>query len=367
MQASSWGSIQPVQVSPQSGQYISGTSMSMPNYVSGGYVQGGAQMVGVYTTGAYIPTGKQGAGCENQECAEEECDPEECGDENRPPRDDNYTCGIDRRPMLPVVLATSTLLGALCMVLLELPLTRKMLGSAYVLDALFLVLYAVTMSAMAYCALCDPGTLRLGYQTDAYATVKDNQADPAEGNGGPKDVGSLPRRAHKTWLYKSPVRRYDHYCRWLTNVIALLNHREFVVVLVGLVTIGAAGALLDVVLAVDMMFRGASWATKIFLVLHLAYSCILLCLATPIFRIHLGLISRNELAAEWKRNDFYVVKRLKTGEVVAVNSLEDEEFNELFDNFCYDSKKNPFDEGLPTNCWKFWCTPRWPEYQLGEF
>merc|ERR1719277_2520379 len=117
------------------------------------------------------------------------------------------------------------------------------------------VLYAVTLGCMTYCAFCDPGQMRRGIDVEP------------------------PARSHQTWQYKRPIRRYDHYCRWLTNCIGLLNHREFVVMLVGLVLIGILGFLLDLLLA-----------------LHLAYSMALLGLAGPIFKCHFGLVSRNELA-----------------------------------------------------------------------
>ncbi|CAE7257996.1 cdc48 [Symbiodinium natans] len=32
-------------------------------------------------------------------------------------------------------------------------------------------------------------------------------------------IGPNPRRAHKSWQYGRPIRRYDHYCKWLNNVI----------------------------------------------------------------------------------------------------------------------------------------------------
>lgn len=163
-----------------------------------------------------------------------------------------------------------------------------------------------------------------------------------------------------------PIRRYDHYCRWLTNVIALLNHREFFAMLIGLVTIGALGIAVDVLLAISLVHKGF-WVDEVLIVLHLGYSVALCVLASPILRIHMGLISRNELAAEWKRNEFYIAKKCKRGEQVPVNELSDEEFNDLFDYFVYDKTKNGFDRGCLKNCYGFWCIPRWHQDQLGEF
>merc|ERR1719343_685150 len=93
--------------------------------------------------------------------------------------------------------------------------------------------------------------------------------------------------------------------------------------------------------------------------LHLGYSVALIALALPILRIHVGLVSRNELAAEWKRNDFYVARNTKRGKDVPVNDLSDDEFNALFDEFVYDKSKNEMDQGCAKNCFNFWCLPRW--------
>jgi len=291
------------------------------------------------TRGAYIPTGTKG-GCENQECAEEECDPEECGDENRAPNDEQL-CGIDRRPLLPLTLSFTTVFGAILEIVV-LGFSGFPLWLIIVLYVFWAILYGITIIAVAYCALCDPGMLR-------------------------QEGGSLPRRAHKTWLYDRPLRRYDHYCRWLTNAIALLNHREFVILLVSLVTVGVVGSALDIVVIILMCVdTSAIWVIPL-AALHLVYSIGLIVLTAPILRIHIGLISRNELAAEWKKNEFYVIEGHKTGQTTSVNDLSDDEFNELFDQFCYDSRKNPFDHGLTKNCWNFWCSPRWRADQLGEF
>merc|ERR1712217_806750 len=175
----------------------------------------------------------------------------------------------------------------------------------------------------------------------------------------------LPPRAHKTWLYKNPVRRYDHYCRWVTNVIGLLNHREFVVMVTGLVAIGISGILFDFVLLFCMPHDMSHWITGISVILHLAYSVILTAVAAPILRLHVGFITRNELANEWKKNDFYVA--IIGGMMIPVNDLNEQDFNDHFEYFLYDKTKNPYDKGAVANCWGFWCTPRWTPGQLGSF
>lgn len=287
------------------------------------------------------------AECQDQQCAEEECDPEECGDDVRAPRADNFTCGVDHRPVLPVALILSTFLGALCMLMLQRPLLSQILASSILafVTVLLIFLYVVTLGCMAYCALCDPGQIHR----------EENKAQHP-----------LPRRSHTAWLYQLPIRRYDHYCRWLTNVIGLLNHREFIIMCVGIVVIGLLGAALDALLVISIAHRG-NWINEILLILHLAYSITLVALAGPILRLHVGLVSRNELANEWKNNDFYIVHSPRSGKKVHVNELDDDEFNERFDSFVYDHERNAFDKGTTLNCWAFWCTPRWSSGQLGDF
>merc|ERR1719410_315765 len=238
----------------------------------------------------------------------------------------------------------------------------------------FLALYIVTLLNMAYAALRQPGQLKYEPHHEAYARLQEGSGcrlteDTCHGDGAPEEQQDppLPKWCHKTWQYPLPIRRYDHYCRWLANCIGLLNHREFVIMLIGLVAIGVLGSLLDVFLVIATARETDHWRTSVFLVLHLAYSLILTSLVGPIFRLHVGFISRNELANEWKRHDYYVVTSRQTGKPIAVNELSDDEFNERFDAFEYDKTKNPFDRGTCSNCWAFWCTPRWSRGQLGEF
>merc|ERR1712060_690197 len=115
--------------------------------------------------------------------------------------------------------------------------------------------------------------------------------------------------------------------------------------------------------------RHDSWGMSMFFIaLHLFYSVGLAGLAGPILKIHLGLVSRNEVAHEWKKNIHYIVRRSKQGEEnVPVNYLSDDEFNQQFDSFLYDPSKNDFDKGCVSNCWSFRCTARWRENQYGEF
>merc|ERR1712039_515432 len=124
----------------------------------------------------------------------------------------------------------------------------------------------------------------------------------------------------------------------LANCIGLLNHREFYTMCFGLVKIGLWGAAIDVYLllrlqagAVDDSINTLS--NKAFLLGHLVYSILLFLRVWSIFALHTGFISRNELANEWKNNLFYVLPDKSTGEMISVNELSDEEFNERFENF----------------------------------
>mmetsp|Transcript_18907 Transcript_18907/g.43972 ORF Transcript_18907/g.43972 Transcript_18907/m.43972 type:complete len:333 (+) Transcript_18907:64-1062(+) len=309
-----------------------------------------------YPEGAYAyPSHSKMQECDD-ECAEEECNRDICGDEHQPPREGEQFCGLDIRPLLPIALSLSTVLGAACMLGVQLLLLTLKIGLyAIIFYVIFGLIYLMTLVCMAYATWCDPGQLRRD-QHQAFADLEASRT-------GQAPVGdALPRRCQKTWLYKRPLRRYDHYCRWLCNCIALMNHREFILMCMGLVISGFLSLIMDVVMF--FLVLGQWWAMALIL-LHFIYSGILLWLVGPIAKVHIGLVARNELAAEWKRNDFYVVS--KAGTIMSVTELADDEYNELFDQFMYDRKRNPFDRGFSQNCTSFWCTARWTSEQLGDF
>lgn len=293
---------------------------------------------------------------QNQECAEQgQClDENQCGGEARGPGEKEKFFGMDTRPLLPIILAITTVMGGVCMMSLQLPTLGRSLGlngdQEVLLSLAFASIYGITLGCMAYCAWSDPGQL----------VIK---------RGMPAGQDHWPPRSHKSWLYPRPIRRYDHYCRWLTNVIGLLNHREFMVMLVGLVMISVLGAAVDVCLAFLVVEKGF-WVIEGILVAHMAYSLTLLFLVGPLARLHIGLVSRNETAHEWKNNCFYVAKEAKRGRDVPVLELSEGEFNKLQeddDAFVYDLRRNPLDRGWYSNCVGFWCTPRWNQENKGDY
>ena len=265
--------------------------------------------------------------------------------------------GYDFKPALPPALGVSVVLGAICTAIVQIPLLCRLQSWSQAeapLIALEVGLAAVTVVLMGYCSLGDPGQLK---------KMRNVPLDRID-----LEQGDRPFRAHKSWQYRRKIRRYDHYCKWVNNVIGLLNHREFVLMLVGLCLIGLFGVILDGYLALLLAKKGL-WEAEIAVVLHLAFSVVLLAIEVPIFQTHIGLVSRNELAEEWKNNLNYVANQTSMGDGIPVEDLDDEEYNQLFDAkaFVYDKSRNRWDQGCSSNCWNFWCWPRWPAGELGEF
>jgi len=307
------------------------------------------------------PGGGKAPECD-EECAEEECDPDQCGDEARGPRPEHTIFGIDTRPVLPIGLLLTTVAGVICMSVCQLPVLASIVGAPFWLFIPgWLILSFVALGTTWYCIWCDPGQLKRGHAS---------QQALVGSPGGSQNPAPLPKRTHKAWLYKQPIRRYDHYCRWVTNCIGLRNHREFMVMCATLILMALIGMAVDLVVTIGVI-ANQMYALLIIVLCHLVYSVVLLALVGPILKIHLGLVSRNELAAEWKRNEFYVAdtggKHGGYGERVPVNELSDDEFNALFDSFVYDKRRNRWDKGMVENCTTFWCTPRDAPGELGEF
>jgi len=259
-------------------------------------------------------------------------------------------CGLSKPRQLPMLLIVSTILGAACMAWLQRELFGKLLGSKVVYDTIYLCLYGVTFGLMTYTALRDPGMI----SNTMLSRWVSGEAE-------------LPKRTYNDENCERPILRYDHYCRWINNWIGLYNHREFIVMAMFLSIVACAGVVVDVAL-LAFFWQATDWWQKACLMVHCAYSLAFAYYVVPIFRQHIGFVSRNELAQEWKSDMFYIIHHAETGEPIAVNMLEDEEeYNAHFDNFQYDGTRNPWDKGCPKNCGVFWCTPRWAEGQLGEF
>ena len=298
---------------------------------------------------------------EKEAPAEERSDSEE---EETRPSEEYSCCGVDLKPFLPVTLAISTLIGGICMILFQIPLLCRRTSISYSsLVCGYCLVYGTTVGCMMYTACADPGQVKpekKGRSVELGADIEQGMA-------------SVPLRAHQSFQYDRPILRYDHFCKWLNNVIGLMNHREFIVTLLGLMCIAVLGIVVDIyltclVIAEDgLIVEGIE--TKIILALHLSYSVLLLKTVFPIIRIHFGLISRNEMGKEWKHHLHYVANATTKGDNVYVHQLDDDEFNDLLDGgaFIYDRSRNPFDKGGFRNCLNFWCQARWTPNATGEF
>jgi len=259
-------------------------------------------------------------------------------------------CGLSKQRQLPMLLIVSMILGATCMAWLQRDLFGKLLGSKVIVyDASLLSLYGVTFGIMTYTALRDPGMI-------SNVMLSNWESGQAE----------LPKRTCKDENCERPILRYDHYCRWINSWIGLYNHREFIVMAMFLSIVACVGILADVAL-LAFLWHATNWWQKVCLLLHCAYSLVFAYFVVPIFRKHVGFVSRNELAQDWKSDSFYIIHDAVTGEPRAVKTLEEEEYNLYFDTFQYDGTLNPWDKGCPKNCGIFWCRPRWTDGQLGEF
>ena len=90
------------------------------------------------------------------------------------------------------------------MLLVQIPMLSRFTTLSQVwLSAPFVVVYGIVLGCMAYCACADPGQ------------VKKTRKMKIGAVGGMDIEGGIPRRAHKSWQYSRPIRRYDHFCKWL--------------------------------------------------------------------------------------------------------------------------------------------------------
>ena len=130
---------------------------------------------------------------------------------------------------MPAALSLSTLLGAVAVSMVHIPMLTELTGwNCTILLTIAAMIFGPTLLCMLWVARVDPGQIT--------ENIEDQGAE-------------LPKRTHKSWLYSKPIRRYDHYCRWLQNVVGLMNHREFMAMLIGLALIAVLGVVFDPCLA----------------------------------------------------------------------------------------------------------------------
>lgn len=261
---------------------------------------------------------------------------------------------------LPALLGASLCLGGSCMLTVQRQFVTEALGDGTWLSQGFVygfaVLYAVALYSMLYAGLSDPGQVSVEQAIDIGMGLCD-----------------MPLRSHLSWQYKRPIMRFDHYCRWVTNCIGLMNHRTFLLMVICFGLVALLGALTDLSLLAlysgnfhDLQWVQKRWWRLLCVGLHLVYSMIFGYYVLPILRLHVTFISRNELANEWKHDEYYIVLD-RAGNKVWVGDLEAEEFNQLFDSFEYDKSRNPWDKSCLTNWRTFLFTSRGTRGQLGEF
>eukprot|EP00435_Cladocopium_sp_Y103_P044623 s528_g12.t1 len=124
----------------------------------------------------------------------------------------------------------------------------------------------------------------------------------------------MPRRAHKSWQYARPIRRYDHYC-------ALGGNQLGIAVDIYLAVLIAEKGFLASEIIVASIPQSRDERVVLTLSGFLASEIIV----APILKIHVGLISRNEMAQEWKKNEHYVANNTTIGDKIPVEELDDDE------------------------------------------
>ena len=96
---------------------------------------------------------------DKESCADEGwLDDDKSEAEDKGPSEDYTFFGVDLKPVLPVCLAVSTVIGGLCMLLVQIPMLSRFTTLSQVwLSAPFVVVYGIVLGCMAYCACADPG------------------------------------------------------------------------------------------------------------------------------------------------------------------------------------------------------------------
>ena len=206
-----------------------------------------------------------------------------------------YVCyRIDFQPFLPPALASSIITEANCTLVVQIPMLGRLtslpqgpfIGLVISLNGLSLVLTG-------HCKFAHPGHTK--------KTRSVTWLDLEEGQN--------PRRAHRSWQFARPIRQYDHWCKWLNNVIGLLNQR---------------------------------FSNPITLLSRL-HQCSSSC----------SSVSASSACWESPSTMWLTFRR------------ESVLFHQgLFE---YVSERNMQDKGCPTSCVNFWCWPHWSSAEKGEF
>ena len=130
---------------------------------------------------------------DKKSCAEEGwLGDDKSGAEDKGSSEDYTFFGVDLKPVLPVALAVSTVIGGLCMLLVQIPMLSRFTTLSQVwLSAPFAVVYGIVLGCMAYCAFADPGQIKKTRSTKFGAVA-----------GMDIEEGVL-LRAHKSWQYST--------------------------------------------------------------------------------------------------------------------------------------------------------------------
>merc|ERR1719246_235907 len=93
------------------------------------------------------------------------------------------------------------------------------------------------------------------------------------------------------------------------NVIGLKNHRPFIVMMIGLAIVITGSILMDLALmvAIAVAFHDQEHLLRfLILICHFGTYIVFGRYTLPVFKMHMGFITRNELAKEWVDNKYQV-------------------------------------------------------------
>jgi len=128
------------------------------------------------------------------------------------------------------------------------------------------------------------------------------------------------------------VERFDHFCPWVGNVVGLRNHKYFVAF-----TIGASVVALEVFVSSILVGTSAKLSEELkaheraMALILASYTAVIMLAVGGLMCYHADLIAQNESTNERLKGVFAV-------------------------------RANPYDEGVLTNCYNFWCLPTRKSY-----